>query len=64
MASQSDVLSAVLLVIIEASGFAILLWRGIFVAPPRECVGKVIFLQFVAHLILGVLMGLSYQLLT
>ncbi|MBN1679477.1 MAG: hypothetical protein JW966_04245 [Anaerolineae bacterium] len=60
---QSDVLSAVLLVLIEASGFAIMLWNGIFVAPPKELVGKVIVLQFAIHLMLGVLMGLSYTIL-
>jgi hypothetical protein len=61
---RSDVLSAVLMVVIEASGFAFLLSRGIFAALPKELVGKVIVLQFVIHLILGILMGLSYEILT
>ena len=61
---QSDVLSAVLMVVIEASVFAIMLWNGIFVALPKELVGRVIVLQYAIHLILGVLMGLSYEILT
>jgi hypothetical protein len=61
---QSDVLSAVLMVVIEASGFAIMLWNGIFVALPKELVGRVIVLQYAIHLVLGVLMGLSYEILT
>ncbi len=61
---QSDVLSAVFMVAIEASVFAIMLWNRIFVTPPRALIGKVIVLQFAIHLILGVLMGLSYTLLT
>lgn len=60
---QSDVLSAVLMLVIEASAFSIVLWKGIVVAPPRELVGKLIVLQFLVHLILGVLMGLSYEIL-
>ena len=61
---QSDVLSALLLVTIEASGFSYLLWKGILVAPPRELVKKVIVLQFAVHLLLGLLMGLSYAIFT
>ena len=61
---NSAVLSAVLLLIIEAILFAILLWTRLLGIPPRELVGKVIVLQFAIHIILGLLMGLSYEILT
>jgi len=61
---NSDILSAMLLLTIEAILFAILLWTRVLGMPPRELVGKVIILQFAIHIILGVLMGLSYEILT
>ena len=61
---NSAVLSAVLLLTIEAILFAILLWTHLLGIPPRELVGKVIVLQFAIHIILGLLMGLSYEILT
>ena len=61
---NSAILSAVLLLTIEAILFAILLWTRFLGMPPRELVGNVIILQFTIHIILGVLMGLSYELLT
>ena len=57
---QSDVLSALLLVTIEAGGFAYLLWKGILIRVPNDLVRTVIRLQFAVHLLLGLLMGLSY----
>ena len=61
---NSAILSAVLLLTIEAILFAFVLWTRALGMPPKELVGKVILLQFVAHIILGMLMGLSYQILT
>ena len=61
---NSAILSAVLLLTIEAILFAILLWTRVLGMPPRKLLGKVIVLQFAVHIVLGVLMGLSYQILT
>lgn len=61
---RSDVLSALLLVTIEAGALSYLLWKGIVVTPPREIVRQVIVLQFAVHLLLGLLMGLSYAVFT
>lgn len=62
--SNSAVLSAVLLVVVESIFFAVVLWTRVLGMPPRKLVGKVIILQFAIHIILGVLMGLSYEMLT
>lgn len=61
---DSAVLSAVLLLIVETSIFAIVLWTRVLGIPPSELAGKVIMLQAVAHVVLGLLMGLSYEALT
>ena len=59
----SALLSAVLLLALEALLFAIVLWTGVLGMAPKELRGGVIFMQTLVHLILGVSMGLSYQLL-
>lgn len=60
---NSAVLSAVLLVVVEAILFAVVLWTRVLGMPPRELVGRVIILQFAIHIVLGILMGLSYEVL-
>lgn len=60
---NSAVLSAVLLLALEALLFAVVLWTRVLGMPPKELVGRVIVLQAAIHLILGVLMGLSYEIL-
>ena len=60
---NSAVLSAVLLLALESILFAVVLWTRILGIPPRELVGRLIVLQVAIHLVLGVLMGLSYELL-
>jgi hypothetical protein len=59
---DSAVLSALLLLAIEAVLFAFLLWTRLLGMPPRRLAGRVIVLQVAIHLILGALMGLSYEL--
>jgi hypothetical protein len=61
---NSAVLSAVLLLVVETIIFAIVLWTRVLGIPPRELAGKVILLQAVIHVVLGFLMGLSYEALT
>ena len=61
---NSSILSAVLLLTVEAILFSILLWTRLLGIPPRELVGKVVVLQFSIHIILGLLMGSSYEILT
>lgn len=61
---NSSILSAVLLLVIEALLFAVVLWTRVLGIPPRRLLGKVIFLQFSIHIILGLLMGISYELFT
>jgi hypothetical protein len=60
---NSAVLSAVLLLALESALFALVLWTRILGMPPKELVGRVIALQFAIHIVLGVLMGLSYEIL-
>ena len=60
---NSAVLSAVLLLALESLLFAIVLWARSLGIPPKELVGRVAVLQSVLHIILGVLMGLSYEIL-
>ena len=61
---NSAVLSAVLLLVVETIIFAVVLWTRVLGIPPRELAGKVIMLQAVVHVVLGLLMGLSYEALT
>lgn len=59
----SALLSAVLLLTLESLLFSVVLWAGVLGMPPKELRGRVVVVQFIAHLILGVSMGLSYELL-
>jgi hypothetical protein len=59
---NSAVLSALLLLAIEALLFSVVLAMRVLGMPPKELVGRLIALQVAIHLILGVLMGLSYEL--
>lgn len=60
---NSAVLSAVLLLALESLLFAVVLWTRVLGIPPKELRGRVIAVQTTVHLVLGVSMGLSYQLL-
>jgi hypothetical protein len=60
---NSAVVSAVLLLALESILFSVVLWTRVLGMPPKELVGRVIALQFTIHIILGVLMGLSYEIL-
>ena len=60
---NSAVLSAVLLLALEAMLFSVVLWTRVLGMPPKELVGRVIALQVAIHIVLGVLMGLSYEIL-
>jgi hypothetical protein len=60
---NSAVLSAVLLLALESILFAVVLWTRVLGIPPKKLVSKVIVLQVAIHLVLGVLMGLSYEIL-
>ena len=60
---NSSILSAVLLLVIEAFLFAVVLWTRVLGMPPRRLLGKVIILQSTIHIILGLLMGISYEIL-
>jgi hypothetical protein len=60
---SSAVFSSVLLLALESILFAVVLWTRILGVPSRELVGRVIVLQIAIHLVLGVLMGLSYEVL-
>ena len=61
---NSAVLSAVLLLALESILFSVVLWTRVLGMPPKELVGRVIALQFANHIVLGLLMGLSYEILT
>ena len=60
---NSGVLSASLLLIIESSLFSIALWAGFPKLSPRELVSRLIFLQYAGHTCLGMLMGITFELL-
>ena len=54
---DSTILTAVVLMIIESSVFALALKTRVMGVPPRDLVNKLIVLQFVNHIILGISMG-------
>ena len=60
---NSALLSAVLLLALESVLFGVVLWTRFLGMPPKELVSRVIALQIALHLVVGVCMGLSYQLL-
>jgi hypothetical protein len=60
---NSALLSAMFLLALESVLFGIVLWTRVLGMPPQDLVGRVISLQFSLHLVVGLCMGLSYQLL-
>jgi hypothetical protein len=58
---NSSIVSAVILLIIESTLFGIVLLTNVLKFPPRDLVKNVILLQFVIHIILGITMGLTYD---
>jgi hypothetical protein len=60
---NSSIVSAVLLLAIESGLFGIVLWTGLLKISKKNLVNHVIGLQFVFHIILGVLMGFTYDFL-
>jgi hypothetical protein len=60
---NSSIVSAIVLLAIEATLFGIVLWTGMMKISPKNLVGRLILLQCVFHIILGFLMGLAYDVL-
>jgi hypothetical protein len=58
---NSSVISAVVLLAIESTLFGIVLWVGLMKISPKNLVGRLIGLQFVFHVVLGFLMGFTYD---
>jgi hypothetical protein len=58
---NSSIVSAIVLLVIESILFSIVLWIGLLKISSKELVGRLIGLQFVFHIILGFLMGLTYD---
>lgn len=54
---NNTILTAILLMILESSLFALALKTRVLGVPPVELVNKLIALQFVNHIILGIFMG-------
>ena len=54
---NNTILTAIVLMILESSVFALALKTRVMGVPPRELVNKLIALQFVNHIILGIFMG-------
>ncbi|MHA2251482.1 MAG: hypothetical protein ACXAD7_14055 [Candidatus Kariarchaeaceae archaeon] len=59
---DNDVLSAVILLLVEATMFSLAIWFNI-VKVPETLKLRIIYMQFVIHLIIGLLMGYGYTLL-
>ena len=60
---NSSILSAVILLVIESILFSIVLKKNLLNFPPKELVNNVILLQFIIHIILGITMGLTYDII-
>lgn len=60
---NSSIISAVVLLIIESILFGIVLKKGLLKFPPKELVNNVILLQFIIHVILGLIMGFTYEII-
>ncbi len=58
---NSSIISAVILLIIEALLFGVLLWTKILSFVPDELISRIFLLQFVMHVIIGLLMGLTFD---
>ena len=60
---NSSIVSAIVLLAIESILFSIILWIGLLKISTKEIVDRLIGLQFVFHIILGFLMGFTYDFL-
>jgi hypothetical protein len=60
---DSSIASAVVLLAIESALFSVVLWTGLLKISQKNLVSRVIALQFVFHIILGFLMGFTYDFL-
>jgi hypothetical protein len=58
---NSSIVSAIVLLAIESTLFGIVLWTGLIKISPKNLVNRLIGLQFVFHIILGFLMGFTYD---
>jgi hypothetical protein len=58
---DSSIVSAIVLLAIESTLFSIVLWTGLMRISPKNLVSRLIGLQFIFHIILGFLMGLTYD---
>ena len=58
---NSSIVSAIVLLAIESTFFSIVLWTGLMKISPKNLVGRLILLQFAFHIILGFLMGFTYD---
>jgi len=61
---NSSIASAIVLLAIESTLFSIVLWTGLMQISSKNLVNRLIFLQFVFHIILGFLMGFTYDFLS
>ena len=60
---NSSIVSAIVLLAIESTLFGIVLWTELMKISPKNLVGRLILLQFFFHIILGFLMGFTYDVL-
>jgi hypothetical protein len=60
---NSSILSATILLLIESTLFSIGLYTGKPDIVPKKFVNNVVILQFMIHIILGIFMGLFYEML-
>jgi hypothetical protein len=60
---NSSILSALILLLIESTLFSIGLYTGKPNIVPKKYITNVVILQFTIHIILGILMGLFYDIL-
>ena len=60
---NSSIVSGIVLLAIESILFSIVLWTGLLKISPKHLIGSLIVIQFVFHIILGFLMGFTYEVL-
>jgi len=60
---NSSVVSALVLVSIEAALFSFVLWTKVLNISPKNLVVRLIILQFAVHMFLGIIMGFTYDVL-
>ena len=58
---NSSIVSAIVLLAIESTFFSIILWTGLLKISSKNLVGRLIGLQFIFHILLGFLMGFTYD---